>query len=78
VQVTDIHLIKSALRDQALIGNPFVYCSMGRIVAVRKRKGELLAMIRGWGVRWYTVKSVTIETRRSRWRTGSCRLIHRR
>jgi hypothetical protein len=27
-------------------------------------------MIRGWGVRWYTVENVIIETRRSRWRTN--------
>jgi hypothetical protein len=68
MQVTNIHQIKAALRDQALIGSPLVRCPMGRVVAVRRRKGELLAMIRGWGVRWYTVKSVTIETGHSRWR----------
>jgi hypothetical protein len=69
MQSTDISQIKSALRDQALIGYPLVCCPIGWIVAVRKRKGQLLAMIRGWGVRWYTVESVIIETRRSRWGT---------
>jgi hypothetical protein len=33
---------------------------MGRVVAVRKRKGQPLVMIRGWG-RWYSVESVRIE-----------------
>lgn len=59
---TDIRQIKAAIRDQAFIGRTLVWCPMGRVVAVRKRKGQLLAMIRGWGVRWYTVESVSIET----------------
>ena len=33
---------------------------MGGVVAIRRRKGQLLAMIRGWG-HWYPVESVTIE-----------------
>jgi hypothetical protein len=33
---------------------------MGRVVAIRKRKGQLQAMIFGWG-RWYPVESVGIE-----------------
>ncbi len=33
---------------------------MGPVVAVRRRKGQLWAMIRGWG-RWYNVESVRIE-----------------
>jgi hypothetical protein len=32
------------------------------VMAIRRRKGQLLAMIRGWG-RWYPVESVTIEMR---------------
>ncbi len=58
---TDIRQIKAALRDQALIGTTSVSCPIGRIVAIRKRKGQLLAMVRGWGVRWYPVGSVRIE-----------------
>lgn len=46
---TDIHQIKAAIADQAFIGSPFVFCPMGRVVAIRKRKGQLLVMIRGWG-----------------------------
>jgi len=67
---TDIHQIKAAIADQAFIGSPFVCCPMGRVVAIRKRKGQLLVMIRGWGVRWYPIECATIETRRSRWRTS--------
>jgi hypothetical protein len=33
---------------------------MGNIVAIRRRKGQLLVMIRGWG-RWFPVESVRIE-----------------
>ena len=33
---------------------------MGRVVAIRRRKGQLQAIIRGWG-RWYNVESVTVE-----------------
>jgi hypothetical protein len=32
---------------------------MGRVVAIRRRKGQLLAMIYGWG-RWYPVEYVLI------------------
>ncbi len=35
------------------IGGTWVSCPMGRVVAIRRRKGQLQAMIRGWG-RWYT------------------------
>ncbi len=33
---------------------------MGGVVAIRRREGQLLAMIRGWG-HWYPVESVRIE-----------------
>jgi hypothetical protein len=29
-------------------------------ISVHKRKGQLMALVRGWG-RWYPVESVTIE-----------------
>jgi hypothetical protein len=60
MQSMNIGQIKAALRDQAFIGGTWVSCPMGPVVAIRRRKGQLQAMIRGWG-RWYTVESVRIE-----------------
>lgn len=60
MQSTNIHQIKAAIWDQAFIGRTRVSCPMGGVVAIRRRKGQLLAMIRGWG-RWYPVESVRIE-----------------
>jgi len=60
MQSTNITQIKAALRDQAFRGDTLVSCPVGRVVAVRSRKGQLLALIRGWG-RWYPVESVSIE-----------------
>jgi hypothetical protein len=60
MQSTNIRQIKAALRDQAFLGTTRVSCPMGPVVAVRRRKGHLLAMIRGWG-RWYPVESLSIE-----------------
>ena len=62
MQSTNSKEIKAAIRDQAFIGGTVVRCPMGQVVAIRKRKGQLLVRIRGWGVRWYTVESVSIET----------------
>lgn len=58
---TNIRQIKAAIRDQAFTGQVRVSCAIGVVVAVRRRKGQLLAMIRGWGGRWYPVESVRIE-----------------
>ena len=60
MQSTNIRQIKIALWEQAFLGTARVSCPMGSVVAVRRRKGQLLAMIRGWG-RWYRVESVRIE-----------------
>jgi hypothetical protein len=60
MQSTNIRQIKDALWNQAFVGNTRVSCPMGPIVAVRRRKGQLFAMIRGWG-HWYSVESVQIE-----------------
>jgi hypothetical protein len=60
MQSTNIRQIKAAIRDQAFIGSTLVYCPIGRVVAVKRRKGQLQAMIFGWG-RWYPVESVSIE-----------------
>jgi hypothetical protein len=56
---TDIRQIRAALFDQAFIGRTWVSCPMGRVVGIRQRKGQLLAMIYGWG-RWYPVEYVLI------------------
>ena len=61
MQSTDLKEIKAALWGQAFGMGTWVGCPMGRIVAIRRRKGQLQAMVRGWGCRWYPVKSVTIE-----------------
>jgi hypothetical protein len=60
MQSTNVRQIKAALVEQAFLGSTRVSCAIGPIVAVRKRKGQLLVLIRGWG-RWYTVESVRIE-----------------
>jgi hypothetical protein len=49
MQSTNIRQIKAVLWNQAFLGNTLVICSMGPVVAVRKRKGKLLEVIRGWG-----------------------------
>ncbi len=60
MQSTNIRQIKAALRDQAFLGTTQVSCPMGPVVAIRRRKGQLLVRIRGWG-HWYSVESVRIE-----------------
>jgi hypothetical protein len=60
MQSTNIRQIKAALWEQAFIGGTQVRCPTGQVVAVRKRKGQIQAMIFGWG-RWYPVESVSIE-----------------
>ena len=60
MQSTNLNQIQKAIWDQAFIGNVTVSCLIGRVVAVRRRKGQLLALIRGWG-RWYPVDTVRIE-----------------
>ena len=57
---TDIRQIKAAIWEQAFIGKTSVSCPIGRVVGIRRRKGQLLALVRGWG-RWYPVESVRIE-----------------
>lgn len=61
MQSTNLEEIKAALWGQAFGMGTQVGCPMGRVVAIRKRKGLLQAMVRGWGCRWYSVESVTIE-----------------
>jgi hypothetical protein len=56
---TDIRQIRAAIFDQAFLGRTRVSCPMGRVVGIRQRKGQLLAMVYGWG-RWYPVEHVLI------------------
>ncbi len=60
MQSSSLREIKAALWEQAFIGCTQVRCSMGRVVQIRRRKGQLQAQIFGWG-RWYPVESVSIE-----------------
>jgi hypothetical protein len=61
MQSTDLKEIKAALWGQAFGMGTQVGCPMGQIVAIRRRKGLLQAMIRGWGCRWYAVERVEIS-----------------
>ena len=54
---TDLRQIKAALWCQAFRGNARVCCPLGRVMGIRRRKGQLFALVRGWG-RWYPVESV--------------------
>jgi hypothetical protein len=60
MQSTNIRQIKAALWRQAFIGDTWVSCGMGQVVAIRRHKGQLLAMIRGWK-RWHAVERVEIS-----------------
>jgi len=53
----NIRQIKAAIRDQAFRGTAHVCCPIGVVVSVRR----LLALIRGWGGRWYPGECVRIE-----------------
>jgi len=58
MQSTDIEEIKAALWEQAFHRCTQVKCPLGQVMAVRCRKGQLLALLRGRG-RWYEVSAVT-------------------
>jgi len=60
MQSKDLEEIKAVLWEQAFLGCSRVNCPMGQVMAIRRRKGHLLALIRGGG-RWYDVSGVTIE-----------------
>lgn len=72
MQSTDLEEIKAALWEQAFLGCTRVSCPLGQVMAIRRRKGHLLALCRGWG-RWTPVSEVTIERPRQ-CPTGSCDL----
>ena len=60
MQSTNLSQIKRAIWHQAFKQTVTVSCVMGQVVAVRRRKGQLLALIKGWG-RWYPVPWVRID-----------------
>ncbi len=72
MQSTDLEEIKAALWLQAFHGCTRVSCPLGQVMAVPRRKGQLLALCRGRG-RWYPVEGVRIE-RPSICPTGACDL----
>jgi len=72
MQSTDLEEIKAALWEQAYHQCTRVSFGVAQVMAVRRRKGQLLALLRG-RERWYEVSSVTIE-RPSVCPTGSCDL----
>ena len=44
---TDVQRIKAAIWQQAFLGNASVTCPIGHVVGIRRRKGQLLAFVRG-------------------------------
>jgi hypothetical protein len=72
MQSTDLEEIKNALWEQAYYPCTRVSWGVAQVMAVRKRKGQLLALLRGRG-HWYEVEAVTIE-RPSVCPTGACDL----
>ncbi len=72
MQSTDLEEIKAALWEQAYHPCTQVRWGMAQVMAIRRRKGQLLALLRGLN-RWYPVESVTIERPRV-CPTGACDL----
>ena len=70
MQSAQIEEIKAALWEQAFYGCTRVSCQMGQVMSVKRSKGQLLALLSGWG-RWYPVEEVSIE-RPSVCPTGAC------
>jgi hypothetical protein len=60
MQSTNLEEIKAALWEQASHQCTKVRFGEAQVMAVRCRKGQLLALCRGWG-RWCAVEEVTIE-----------------
>lgn len=60
MQSTDLRQIKVALWQHAFLGETQVSCPIGQVMAIRCRKGQLLALVRGWG-RWFPVQNVRID-----------------
>jgi hypothetical protein len=60
MQSTDLEEIKAALWEQAYHLCTRVSWGVAQVMAVRRSKGQLLALLRGRG-RWYPLEAVTIE-----------------
>jgi hypothetical protein len=72
VQSTDLEEIKAALWEQASRPCTRVSWGVAQVMAIRRRKGQLLALLRGRGC-WYPVEAVTSERPRL-CPTGACDL----
>lgn len=70
MQSTDLEEIKAALWEQ--VSHPCTRVSWGtaQVMAVRRRRGQLLVLLRGWSD-WHPVEAVTIERPRL-CPTGAC------
>ena len=56
----DIEEIKDALWEQAYYSCTRVSWGVAQVMAIRRRKGQLLALLRG-REHWYPVEGMTIE-----------------
>ena len=72
MQSADLEEIKAALFEQASYPCTRVSWGLAQVMAVRKRRGQLLVMLRGRR-HWYEVPAVTIERPRV-CPTGACDL----
>jgi hypothetical protein len=72
MQSTDLEEIKAALWEQAFHPCTRVRWGIAQVMAVKRSKGHLRALLRGQN-RWYPIESVTIE-RPSLCPTGACDL----
>jgi len=72
MQSTDLETIKAALWEQANHPCTRVCWGVAQVMAVKKSRGQLLALLRGWE-RWCPVEAVTIE-RPKLCPTGGCDL----
>jgi len=70
MQSTDLEEIKAALWEQATHPCTRVSWGVAQVMAVRCRKGQLLALLQGRG-HWYPVEAVTIS-RPVHCPTGAC------
>ena len=72
MQSSDLEEIKTALWEQAYHPCTRVRWGVAQVMAVKRSKGQLRALLRGQN-RWYPVECVIIE-RAARCPTGACDL----
>jgi hypothetical protein len=72
MQSVDLEEIKAALWEQAFHVCTRVSWGTAQVMAVRKKRGQLLVLLRGFS-RWHLVESVTISRPRL-CPTGACDL----